>query len=49
MEIVHFLKLKNLSMNWEKHIFHWGNGMNPWGILPIPQDAWPIGPENMYF
>ena len=49
METVHYLKLKNLSMNWEKHIFHRGNGMNPKGILPIPQDVWPIDPENIYF
>ena len=31
----------NLLMNWE-------NGMNPLGILPIPQNIWPKGPEDIF-
>ena len=31
----------NLLMNWE-------NGMNPLGILPIPQNIWPKGPEGIF-
>ena len=25
------------------------NGMNPLGILPIPENIWPKGPEDIYF
>ena len=44
---------KNLSINWEKHIFHWENGiLNPLEILHISgiigpkksPEFWSLGP-----
>ena len=25
------------------------NGINPMGILPVPQNIWPKGPKDIYF
>ena len=36
-------------MNWEKHFPLEKNGIKPLRILPIPQNIWPKGPENIYF
>ena len=37
-------------MNIGKNIFNIGkNRINPWKILPMPQNIWPKGPENTYF
>ena len=32
-----------------KTFFIGENGMNPLGILPVAQNIWPKGPENIYF
>ena len=36
-------------MNLGKTFSIGGNGMNPLGILPTPQNVWPKGLEDIYF
>ena len=34
-------------MNWENIFLIGKNGMNPFGILPMPQNVGPRGPEKI--
>ena len=49
IEIFHFLKVLKFINELGK-IFSIGeNERNPFGILPIPQNIWSKGPEDIYF
>ena len=45
-----FRKILRICQWIGKNIFSIGeNGMNPLGILPIPQNVWPKGPQDIHF
>ena len=49
VEIFHSLKFREFVNELGKAFSIVENGMNPLGILPIPQNIWPKGPEDNYF
>ena len=49
IEIFHSIKLKKIINELAKTFSIGENGMNPLGILPIPENILRKDPENIYF
>ena len=49
IEIFHFLKFEEFANDLGRTFSIGDDRMNPLGILQIPWNVWPKGPENIYF
>ena len=49
IQIFHSLKFEEFMNELEKTFPIRENGINPLRILPVPQNIWPKGPEDIYF